>query len=153
MENNHEKAISNLAVSLILLLAGTNVSFAQKNESFTEGPLWQVQFVRTKPGMTEMCLKNLSEGWIKEMRAAKDAGYIMDFKVFAAQPASENDWDLLLMYEIKNYAMLDGMREKMEALGKRVFNNSEDVMHKEAVNRNDLRILQGGRLTQQVDFK
>ncbi|MEO6844443.1 MAG: hypothetical protein ABI184_04660, partial [Ginsengibacter sp.] len=87
-----KKIISNLAVCLVLLLAGANVSFAQTNEPFTEGPLWQVQFVHTKAGMTDQYLKNLSEGWIKEMRAAKEAGYIMDFKVLAAQPASENDW-------------------------------------------------------------
>ena len=148
-----KKTISNLAVSLILLLAGANISFAQTNDPYTEGPLWQVQFVHTKSGMTDQYLKNLSEGWIKEMRAAKDAGYIMDFKVLGAQPASENDWDLMLMYEVKNYAALDGMREKMKALDKKIFGSSEDEAHKLAVNRNDLRVLQGGRLTQQLDFK
>ncbi|MEO9144446.1 MAG: hypothetical protein ABI237_02725 [Ginsengibacter sp.] len=147
------KTISNLTIILILVLVGANTSFAQTNDPYTEGPLWQVQFVHTKSGMTDQYLKNLSEGWIKEMRAAKDAGYIMDFKVLSTQPASENDWDLMLMYEIKDYAMLDGARKKMEALDKKVFGNSQDVAHKEAVNRNDLRVLQGGRLTQQLDFK
>ena len=148
-----KKTISNLAVSLILLLAGTSMSFAQSSDPYTDGPLWEVQFVRTKSGMSDMYLKNLSEGWIKVMRAAKDAGYIMDFKVLSAEPASENDWDLMLMYEFKNYAMLDGIRQKMETLEKKVFAAGEDVLHKESVNRNDLRILQGGRLTQQLDFK
>ena len=148
-----KKTILNLAVSLILLLAGTNVSFAQTNNPYTEGPLWQVQFIRTKPGMSDIYLKNLSEGWIKVMRAAKDAGYIMDFKVLSAPPSSENDWDLMLMYEIKNYALMDGMREKMETLDKKVFSTSGDELHKQSVNRNDLRVLQGGRLTQQLDFK
>ena len=148
-----KKTISNLAISFILLLAGSNISFAQTDKPYTEGPIWQVEFINTKPGMSDMYLKNLGDGWIKVMRAAKEAGYIMDFKVLAGEPASENGWDLMLMYELKNYAALDGMRERMEALQKKVFSSSPDELHKEAVNRNDLRVLQGGRLTQQLDFK
>jgi hypothetical protein len=87
------------------------------------------------------------------MRAAKDAGYIMDYKVLSAQPTSENDWDLMLMYEIKNYAMLDGANQKMDALSKKVFSADGNTLHTQAVSRNDLRVLQGGRLTQQLDFK
>jgi len=140
-----------IAVS-ILLFCNQNI-FAQTDRPYTEGPLWQVQFVHTKPGMTQLYLKNLADGWIKEMRAAKDAGYIMDYKVLSAQPVSENSWDLMLMYEIKNYAMLDGATEKMDALAKKVFGQDDNTMHTQAVSRNDLRVLQGGRLTQQLDFK
>ena len=87
------------------------------------------------------------------MRAAKDAGYIMDYKVFEAQPASQNDWDLMLMYEVKNFAMLDGMNDKMEALMKKAPGNTDETLHTQAVSRNDLRNLQGGRLTQELNFK
>ncbi|HET7116931.1 MAG TPA: hypothetical protein VFI29_10600 [Hanamia sp.] len=136
---------------LILIFCNQNV-YAQSDKPYSEGPLWQVQFIRTKPGMTDLYLKNLSDGWIKMMKAAKDAGYIMDYKVFEAQPASENDWDLMLVYEIKNYAMLDGMSDRMEALMKKD-GSSDQTLHTQAVSRNDLRILQGGRLTQELDFK
>jgi len=148
-----KKAILNFAGRIILLLAGTCITFAQMGRYYKDRPLWQMQFAQTKTEMTELSLKNLSAEWIKEMRAAKDAGLIMDFKILSAQPASENDWDLLLMYELKNYAALDGMRGKMEAIDKKVFGNSEDEAHKLAVNRNDLRVLQGGKLTQELEFK
>ncbi len=134
------------------LLCNQNI-FAQSDKPYTDGPLWQVQFIHTKPGMSDLYLKNLSEGWIKIMRAAKDQGYIMDYKVFSAQPASENDWDLMLMYEIKNYAMLDGASDKMDALSKKVLSANDATLHTNAVSRNDLRVLQGGKLTQQLDFK
>ena len=138
-------------VVLILMFCDQNI-YAQSDKPYSEGPLWQVQFIRTKPGMTDLYLKNLSDGWIKEMKAAKDAGYIIDYKIFQAQPASENDWDLMLMYEIKNVAMLDGMSDKMEALMKKDGTNDQ-TLHTQAVSRNDLRILQGGRLTRELDFK
>jgi len=148
-----KKIILSSTIAFIIMMAGTiNVS-AQTDRPYTDGPLWQVQFIHTKSGMTDQYLKNLSAGWIKEMRAAKDAGFIMDFKVLASQPASENDWDLLLMYELKNHAVLDGMREKMDAINKKVFGTSEETEHTQAVSRNDLRVLQGGKLTQELKFK
>lgn len=147
-----KKFILPFVISTVIFLLFNQCSFAQSDKPYTDGPLWQVQFIHTKPGMTALYLKNLSDGWIKEMRAAKDAGYIMDFKVLSGEPGSENDWDLLLMYEIRNYAMLDGAEDKMEALSQKIFGNDQ-VMHTQAVSRNDLRTLQGGRLTQELDFK
>jgi hypothetical protein len=148
-----KKAIINSALIILLMLAGANLSFAQTDKPYTDGPLWQVNFVHSKPGMGALYLKNLGEGWIKEMRAAKDAGLIMDFKVLSAQPTSENDWDLILMYEIKNHAMLDGMNDKIEALGKNVFADTDEAAHQKTLSRNELRTLQGGKLMQQLDFK
>lgn len=136
---------------LFILFSAITVQ-GQTDRPYTDGPLWQVQFVHTKPGMGDQYLKNLSEGWIKEMRAAKDAGLVLDFKVLAAPMASENDWDLLLMYELKNHAVLDGMRDQMEAISKKVF-GTDETQHTEALQRNDLRVLQGGKLTQELIFK
>ena len=144
-----KKLLFNLAI--LMLFCSINVS-AQTTKPYTDGPLWQVQFVNAKPGMTELYLKNLSEGWIKEMRAAKDAGLIMDFKVLQAPNASGNDWNLMLMYELKNYAMLDGMSEKMDGIASKIF-GSEETQHTNAVSRNDLRELQGGKLAQELNFK
>jgi hypothetical protein len=137
--------------AILMLFCSINVS-AQTSKPYTDGPVWQVQFVNAKPGMTELYLKNLSEGWIKEMRAAKDASLIMDFKVLQAPNASGNDWNLMLMYELKNYAMLDGMSEKMDAIASKIF-GSEETQHTNAVSRNDLRELQGGKLAQELNFK
>jgi hypothetical protein len=103
--------------------------------------------------MTSLYLKNLAAAWIKEMCAAKDVGYIMDYKVLSASSISENSWDLMLMYEIKNYAMLDGATEKMDAIAKKVLGQDENTMYGQAVSRNGLGVLQDGRLTQELDFK
>jgi hypothetical protein len=148
-----KKILFSSAITACILMCCNQNILAQTDRPYNEGPLWQVQFVHTKPGMTQLYLKNLADGWVKEMRAAKDAGYIMDYKVFEAQPASENDWDLMLMYELKNYAMLDGATQRMDAISKKVFGQSDDQLHAQAVSRNDLRVLQGGRLTQELDFK
>ena len=140
------------SISIIIVFLSSSLVCAQSDKPYIEGPLWQVQFIQTKAGMGDLYLKNLSEGWIKSMRAAKEQGLIMDFKVLEGQPASENDWDLMLMYQLKNYAMLDGMSDKMEAIRRKIF-GSQETEHKQAVSRNDLRVLHGGKLTQELQFK
>lgn len=125
---------------------------AQISRPFTEGSIWKVQFVKTRPGMGLLYLKNLSEGWVKSMKEAKNQGIIMDFKVLSGEPASKDDWDLMLLYELKNHASEDGLREKMEAILNKMMGN-EDVQQKASVARNDLRDLLGGKTMQELSFK
>lgn len=82
-----KKTIINCAIAFIIMMACTVKVSAQSDMPFTNGPLWQVQFIQTKPGMQPLYAKNLSEGWIKIMRALKEQGVIMDFKVLAAEPS------------------------------------------------------------------
>ena len=103
-----KKIILNSTIAFIIIMAcSVNVS-AQSDKPYTDGPLWEVQFVHTKSGMSDQYLKN--------------------------------------------HAALDGMREKMDAIGKKLF-GTDDTQHNQAVSKNDLRVLQGGKITQELEFK
>ncbi|CAN5342955.1 hypothetical protein BH23BAC1_BH23BAC1_07540 [soil metagenome] len=93
-----------------------------------------------------------NENYAKVMQAAKEANYILDYKIFMAQPYGENDWDMMLMVEYKDYAALDD-DDKWEALQKKVLNNTEDQYRDKAVARNDIRKLQGGKLVREIKLK
>ena len=86
------------------------------------------------------------------MKEAKSQDLILDYKVFSGLPGSKDDWDLMLMYELKNHAAEDGLSDKMEALRNKMF-GTEDVQQKSAVARNDLRELLGGKICQELIFK
>ena len=116
-----KKVILNFAGSIILLLAGTCITFAQMGRYYKDRPLWQMQFVQTTPEMTDLSLKNLSANRRKEISAAKEAGLIMDYKVLWSQPSRQDGWDLLLMYETKNHAALENTKDKIEAVNKKIF--------------------------------
>ena len=133
------------------LFFGQNVN-AQSEKPYSDGPVWRVQFIQTKPGMGETYLKDLSAHWVKLAKAAKEQGLIMDYKVLSADPASKTSWDLMTMTEVKNYAALDGLGDKMDALAKKVF-GSESVQLQSAISRNDMRDLLGSRLAQELIFK
>jgi hypothetical protein len=138
------------AFTLLVLLQFS--ATAQTSKPYTNGPVWQVQFVKTKPGMGLTYLRNLNDGWIKLMREAKTEGLILDFKVLSGEPGSKDDWDLLLMYELKNHAAEDDLSDRMEVIRNKLF-GAEDVQMKAAVGRNDLRELLGGKTTQELIFK
>ncbi len=144
-----KKSVLSLLMFLLFLSA---TAFSQTNKPFTEGPLWHVQFVKTKPGMGMTYLRNLNDGWVKMMKQAKADGLVTDYKILNAEPASSTDWDLLLLYQIKNYAALDGLNDKMDALSAKLLGN-EDARHSAAISRNDMRELLGGKMTQELIFK
>jgi hypothetical protein len=146
-----KKSLFFFSLTLFILMTQLTVT-AQTSKPYTEGPLWNVQFIKTKPGMTLLYLRNLSDGWIKIMGEAKMEGLILDYKVFSGIPGSKDDWDLMLMYEIKNHAAEDGLTDKMESIRNKLL-GGEDVQQKSAVARNDLRELLGGKITQELIFK
>src|SRR3954463_716332 len=114
--------------SLLLLIFLLNISFkasAQTNKPYTYGSLWQIGFIQVKPGMGDLYLKNLSDNWLKIMRQAKADGLITDFKVLEAQAAGKDDWNMVTMYQLKNFAAIDGLDEKMEAIRGKIIGNEE----------------------------
>jgi hypothetical protein len=146
-----KKLLFFFSLTLFILMTQLTVT-AQTAKPYTEGPVWSLQFIKTKPGMGLLYLRNLSDGWIKVMNEAKSEGLILDYKVLEGTPGSKEDWDLMLMFELKNYAAEDGLSDKMEAIRNKLF-GSEDVQQKSAVARNDLRELLGGKTTHELIFK
>lgn len=143
--------ITIITVFICLTFLQTNVE-AQSDKVYTEGTVWNIQYVQTKSGMYENYLKDLQAHWAKTLSAAQAKGYILSYKIFSSFPGSTSDWDLMLMIEVKNYAALDGMDEKMDSIAKEML-GTEDKQHQDAINRNDLRTLMGGKLARELHFK
>lgn len=139
------------ACALCMLLLNVHAN-AQSEKPYTDGPVWQFYFVQTKPGMSEAYIKNLSEHWVKERQAAKDESIIMDYKIFESNAANPTDWNLLMMVEVKNYAALDGIDTKFDALFKKLW-GSEDAANKNSVSLDGMRKIMGVKLAQELIFK
>lgn len=136
-------------LSILLLNLKAN---AQSDKPYTDGPVWQLSFVQTKSGMAGAYIKDLSEHWAKLMTTAKDEGIIMDYKIFESHTATPSDWNLLLMVEVKNYAALDNISDKMDAISQKLF-GQEDAGNKITISLNDMRKILGEKLAQELIFK
>ena len=47
----------------------------------TDGPIWRLSFMRSKPGQQENYLKNFKERTVPAMVEIKQKGIILDYKI------------------------------------------------------------------------
>ena len=83
---------------------------------YSEESVWSVQFIRTQPGTTNAYLRQLSEAWKPLMEEAIRRGIILSYRLLLSNYTSPNDWDVMIMIELKNMAALDGFLERMRQL-------------------------------------
>src|SRR5689334_8722124 len=93
-----------LAVSIVLL--GLSL-YAQVTRPYHPGTVWNIQFIRVKPGMDSAYKEWLATDWKKQQEAFKAQGLILNYKVLETENHSPNDFNLMLMTEVKDLATLE----------------------------------------------
>ncbi|MDT4967269.1 MAG: hypothetical protein QOJ64_2006 [Acidobacteriota bacterium] len=108
------KRFSLVAVLLIFCCFAAN---AQTQNNPTEGPVWRVSLYKVKPGR----LSDVLAHWRRNFRAINDEmkrqGVIVDYRVYANTTTDgPDDWDVATAIAYKNWAALDGLGEKADAI-------------------------------------
>jgi len=140
-----------LTFNLAIVAAFSSVR-AQSDAPYTEGPVWTITMVKTKPGMGDDYLKNLGKIYKAVNEEAKKQGLIMDYKILSGESASAGDFDILLMEEYKNMAALDGLRDKMDPIETKIIGNA-DTQRQGSVKRMEIREIMGTKLMREITLK
>src|SRR6202140_5033629 len=106
------------AFAAVLGLALTSVAAVADDHAYTEGPVVNVAAIRTEYGKFDDYMKYLATTWKAEQEAAKKAGYIISYRVVTVEARGENDPDIYLVVNYKNWAALDGATAKVDAIAK-----------------------------------
>lgn len=94
-----------LMLVMFVLCSGLLCSSAQAQEHYTEAPVWEVSYYRTKQGHFEDYMKYLRANFLPQNIERKKQGLILDFKVYLNTGVnSPNDWDVAIAYLYPNYA-------------------------------------------------
>lgn len=109
---------------LVLLIVGVSV-FAQVNRPFHSGSVWNIAFIRMKPGMETAYLNYLAGPWKANQEAMKKEGIILSYKVLTVEGHSPNEWNVMLMTEYKNLATMEANEDKADNLAQTVVGNDE----------------------------
>jgi hypothetical protein len=146
--------LARLALAVCLFTSVLQSSMAQDSAPYTEGSVWQVSFIKTKPGQDDDYLKTLKTSWQALADEGKKEGYILSSKILYGQNANPQDFDLILMFEVKNMAALDGFRAKQDAALQKIFGSNVDQASKDlAAKRVEMREIYGSKLFREITLK
>ena len=135
-----------LAASLLLLVASV---YAQVKRPFRNGSVWQVSFIRMKPGMETAYLNYIATDWKRNQEALKKDGLILSYKVLTTEPHNPQDFNILLMTEYKDLASLEASEDKADALLQRVI--GDDAKQRQGYReRLEIREVMGNRLAREI---
>jgi hypothetical protein len=130
------------AYATLVGLAFASVAAIADDHAYTEGPVVNVAAIRTDYGKFDEYMKYLDTTWKAEQEAAKKAGYIISYRVVTVEPRGENDPDIYLVINYKNWAALDDATAKTDAIFKQV-EGSLAASNQGAVNRGKIRRVLG----------
>jgi hypothetical protein len=94
----------------------------------------------------------LATTYKKQQEAAKKAGVITGYRVFVIEARGPNDPDILLVTEFKNWAALDRLGSKLDAVSTEVEGSIEKASQSE-VDRAKIRTVLGSRTQQEALLK
>jgi hypothetical protein len=125
---------------------------AQSDAPYTEGPVWTLTMVKTKTGMTDEYLKELAKSLKASLEEAKKQNLVLDYKILLGNPATPQDFNILIMVESKNMAAQDNAREKFDPIARKVLGTT-DQQQAIQVKRLDIREIMGTKLMREITLK
>ena len=132
----------------LLLLLGVTV-FAQVSRPYRNGSVWNVSFIRMKPGMESAYLNYIATDWKRNQEELKKAGLIVSYKVLTTEPHNPGDFNIMLMTEYKDLATMEANESKEDALAQQVIGNDEK-QRQGYRERLEIREVMGGRLAREI---
>jgi hypothetical protein len=140
-------------VALAALSLGiASLCSAQSDAPYTEGPVWNITMVKAKYGMTDEYLKALAKTFKGTLDEAKKQGLVMDYKILLGDPATPQDFNILLMVESKDMAALDNAREKFDPIARKI-EGTPDQQRATATQRLEIREIMGSKLMREITLK
>jgi hypothetical protein len=130
----------------------TSKTASGSSAPYIEGPIWTLTMVKTKTGLSDEYLKQIT-GTVKPVYdEEKKQKIILDYKILEGDAMGPQDFNLLILVEYPNMAALDGLRDKMDPIVEKVM-GAEDQRRATAVKRLDVREILGTKTMREITLK
>jgi len=122
------------------------------NAPYNEGPVWTLTMIKTKTGLSDDYIKQIT-GTVKHVYdEEKKQKIILDYKILNGEASSPQDFNILILVEYPNWAAFDSLRDKMDPIVAKVM-GSEDQRRATAVKRLDIREILGTKTMREITLK
>ena len=119
---------------------------------YTEGPVWTLTMIKTKTGLSDEYLKQIT-GTVKPVyEEEKKQKIILDYKILMGDAADPHDFNILILVEYPNWAAFDSLRDKMDPIVDKVMGTQEQQRDL-AVKRLDIREILGSKTMREITLK
>jgi len=119
---------------------------------YNEGSVWTLSMIKTKTGLTDEYLKQIT-GTVKPVyEEAKKQKIILSYKILDGEASDSHDFNILILVEYPNMAAFDGLRDKMDPLLTKVM-GTEEARQQMAVKRLDIREILGTKTMREITLK
>jgi hypothetical protein len=147
-------AITTLTFSLaVVCLPQPNPTSPKgSNAPYNEGPVWTLTMIRTKTGLGDEYLKQIT-GTVKPVYdEEKKQKVILDYKILNGEASGPQDFNILILVEYPNWAAFDNLRDKMDPIVEKVM-GTEDQRRATAVKRLDIREILATKTMREITLK
>ena len=123
---NRKRILTGTLIALILALS--LVVVAQITRPYHSGSVWNIGFIKMKPGMETAYLSYVAGEWKRQQEALKKDGQIISYKVLTTEAHGAEDWNIMLMTEYKDAATREANQAKADNLLQTVIGTDEKQM-------------------------
>lgn len=128
---------------------------AQEADIYSEGSVWNLTFVKLKANLGDDYLKGLSKTWKATMDELVKQKLLKSYKILLGSASNPQDFDLLLMTEFENYAVMDPNPEreaKRDAIEKKIREGLGEEYEKTISNYSTLREITGRKTMREINL-
>ena len=133
--------------------AETNATNAKgSNAPYNEGPVWTLTMIKTKAGLADEYLKQITKTVKPVYDEEKKQKIILDYKILNGEASGPQDFNIMILVEYPNWAALDNLRDKMDPIVEKVMGTEEQRLTT-ATKRLDIREILGTKTMREITLK
>jgi hypothetical protein len=140
------------ALAALPALAALTTSAWADGRDWNDGPVVNVSAVRTVDGHFDDYMHWLATTWKQQEEAAKTAGLILSYDVLVVEARTPRDPDIYLVVRYKNWAALDNLGGKLDAVMSKI-EGSVEKAHQSVAERDKIRTILGSETMQVAVLK
>ena len=140
--------------ALILAAALSTASHAA-DKNYTKGTVWSVAMIKTEPGKQDDYIDSLKQYYVSVYEEAIKQKVVVSYKILTGVAANPGDWDILILIEMPNYAAIDTIEAKIDAIEEKFAGSqakADENAKKLMGDRAPIRHIYGDKLMQELHF-
>jgi len=145
-------AIASFTVAFTCFAETNTTNTKGSNAPYNEGPVWTLTMIKTKTGLADEYLKQITATVKPVYDEEKKQKIVLDYKILNGEASGPQDFNILILVEYPNWAAFDNLRDKMDPIIAKVM-GTEEQRRTTAVKRLDIREILGTKTMREITLK